>query len=130
MLLKIKKLIVLFLVFTGIVHVKAQVIPTPLDLSLENGIPLFISPVSVDTLWAGVTGINDFTWVNLKTYAKSTNGGITWTKDTIPDPVDRGIIDFFAINSSHAWAVMGDFNLINLSSLYATADGGINWTPQ
>lgn len=108
----------------------AQVTPTPLDMSAANGVPAFIYPVSLDTVWAAAIGVNDFTWVNLKTYAKSVDAGNHWTSDTIPDPLDRGITEFFALNSSTAWAAMGDFNGVNVQAVYTTTDGGTIWTTQ
>jgi hypothetical protein len=105
-----------------------QVTPMPLDLGSYNGTPLYINPVSADTIWAGISGVNDFTWVNIKTYAKSFNGGTSWTMDTVPDPLDRGILEFFALNASVAWAVTGDYyGAITALALFNTTDGGATW---
>jgi photosystem II stability/assembly factor-like uncharacterized protein len=123
-----RKQLLLILAFISLQQTIAQITPTPLNLSLDNGFPVYISPVSHDTVWAGIIGINSSAWINIKTYGRTTDAGFTWSKDTVTDSLDRGIVDFFALNGSVAWAVMGDFNGINPLALFTTADGGNTWT--
>jgi hypothetical protein len=123
-----KKQLLLFIAIIPLHQSVAQITPTPLNLNAHNGVPVYLYPVSHDTIWAGVTGVNDFTWVNLKTYARSVNSGTSWVSDTIPDAVDRGIYEFYALNGSVAWAAMGDFNGVNPNALFTTSDGGISWS--
>jgi photosystem II stability/assembly factor-like uncharacterized protein len=125
-----KTQLLLLLAFISLQHSSAQITPTPLNLGLYNGMPIYIYPVSHDTVWAGVIGINSSTWVNIKTYGITTDAGITWARDTVSDSLDRGITDFFALNSLVAWAAMGDFSGVNPSALFTTSDGGNTWTTQ
>jgi hypothetical protein len=88
--------------------------------------------------YPGTTGVNAL-------YASS-DGGFTWTRQTLPDPVAAGcpVLDESRGNSAvrfadslHGWAV-GDsycyqatnpFSQISHSSLaWTTSDGGVNWT--
>jgi photosystem II stability/assembly factor-like uncharacterized protein len=123
-----KKQLLLFIAIVSLHQSIAQITPTPLNLNAENGVPVYLCPVSQDTIWAGVTGVNDFTWVNIKTYARSVNSGSSWVSDTIPDSLDRGITEFYAFNGSVAWSVMGDFNGVNPLALFTTSDAGISWS--
>ena len=123
-----KKTLLLFFAAFCLQQTNAQVTPTPFDLSTQNGIPVYINAISHDTAWGGVVGMNSGTWVNLKTYGRTVDAGTTWNTDTIPDAIDRGIVDFFALDGNKAWAVMGDFNGVNPVALWKTINAGATWT--
>jgi photosystem II stability/assembly factor-like uncharacterized protein len=93
------------------------------------------APPEVDTLgtgWQkitvpGVPGLIDIFFINAQTgyicgedyIAKSTDGGLTWTKQVTPPGLGR-IINLYFINATNGWATGGKYVL-------KTTDGGITW---
>lgn len=93
-------------------------------------------PPKTDTLgsgWQKITmpdtlGFDDVFFVNdatgyicgFKYLAKSIDGGLSWSKYTIPDSLSGGFINIFFLDVNHGW-VVSDAHIIK------TDDGGKNW---
>ena len=96
--------------------------PTPVVTPLISGTTALLQAVSVvdaDTVW--VSGHNG-------TFARTTDGGATWTPGVVPDADTLQFRDVHAVNGSTAYLLAA--GLGNMSRIYKTTDGGANWDLQ
>lgn len=116
-----RSIIPLFLVMP--VLLQAQVTTTALDLSGTAFVARSISAPSPDVVFVGLGHPSNA--MSVRDYARTTDGGATWTLGSIPDAEDRGIMSMHALDANTAWA-----SLSNNSggALYRTTDGGATWS--
>jgi photosystem II stability/assembly factor-like uncharacterized protein len=103
-----------------------QTVPFSLDsVNVEQ-----ISAVNQDTVWAV---LRDYSSKNrqIRKYIKTTNGGTTWTENTL-NCATCGTMDLsniFAFSASKAYACLNPGNNTG-GVIMLTTDGGTTWTPQ
>ncbi|MDX2286800.1 MAG: YCF48-related protein [Bacteroidia bacterium] len=61
-------------------------------------------------------------------WLRSTDGGQTWTYDTLPVPGVPFLSSISAVDSSHAWVCGADFSTF-APFAFQTSDGGASWQP-
>ncbi|UCC71565.1 MAG: oxidoreductase [Gemmatimonadota bacterium] len=79
-----------------------------------------LSAASSEVVWAG--GRNG-------TFARTTDGGTTWTADTVPGAGALFFIDVHAVDASTAYLLGTDFEG-GEGRIYKTTDGGSSWAIQ
>lgn len=106
-----------------------QVTRCPLDLSSRNSVPGFFATASHDVMWVASQGFNG-SLANSKVYARTTDAGVTFTVDTIPDSQDRGGTGIFAWSADTAWVGLSDVFYTSGTAIWRTYDGGQTWAQQ
>lgn len=68
--------------------------------------------------------------VYLQEYTKTTDGGYTWTPDTIAGVLSHGIGNISAISNMKAWATLYNTTAAAGGKIMHTSDGGATWSHQ
>ena len=103
------------------------------NFSANYGVAI-ISPVDANTVWIAPydgTGANPPAYP--KVFAKTTNGGATWTATNITGLTAQAnvmISDLFAIDANTAWIVTAPTTGTAGNGIYKTTNGGTSWTQQ
>lgn len=77
----------------------------------------------------GMSAIGSVVWASGRggTYARSTDGGVTWTAGTVPGAEGMVLVDVAALDDRSACVLATNFDG-GLGRIYRTADGGATWT--
>ncbi len=106
--------------------------PSPDGLSEPvRGLMLSQQSSGTDALLQAVSPVNDdIVWVSghRATYARTSDGGSTWTASVMPDAEGLQFRDVAAFNERAAYLMSAGSG--ELSRIYRTDDGGRNWTLQ
>ena len=99
---------------------------SPVTLAPE----LFALTSNKNVMWVGAPELANGTTCN---YARTTNGGLSFTKSTVPETTNRGITGMAAIDSNTAWVTTTDPTgspAGNGGAIWKTINGGSTWTKQ
>lgn len=68
----------------------------------------------------------------VRVYARTTDGGTTWTGGAINIPANLSVSNITAIDGNTAWvaAYATQAGAISSQGIFKTTDGGVTWTPQ
>jgi hypothetical protein len=84
-----------------------------------------VHAVDSNTVWALATGSGSY-WGRI--YIRTTNGGRTWTSDTISiAPASYLLTGIYAFDADTAWATMWNSSE-NGGGIFRTTNGGVTWT--
>ncbi|GAB2969369.1 hypothetical protein GCM10027048_45350 [Hymenobacter coalescens] len=110
------------------------------QLSVGSAVPLGyitekIVAVNANTVWVlyrEIPAPTATTAPPARTYARTTDGGATWTGGTINIPADLNVANITAIDGNTAWlaAFATVSTAIPQQGIYKTTDGGVTWVPQ
>lgn len=93
----------------------------------SNAIAGPFSPVNEDVCWASWSTSWTSTNVFINGYLRTTDGGLTWLCDTIPE-LKNGIIFWIeAIDSDTAYIAVETWKGTGMQGLYKTTNGGVDW---
>ena len=99
----------------------------------DNLFGLLVSIVNENVAWtaaeAGDCSVAPWAFgLTQNDFARTTNGGQTWTSGTYPTSGVSITTDLFALDSNVAWLTVIDF--VEGNKLLKTTDGGQTWIPQ
>lgn len=99
------------------------------DSTLVSG----ISIVDQNIVWiSGIDDKIDYSGTGVfpgATFAKTSNGGLSWSPHIIPETVGMGAGGIAAINIDTAWIIMNNPDLGG-GAVYRTNNGGVDWIKQ
>lgn len=105
--------------------VQAQWVTQPIGFPDPVAAPYFIKAVDANTVWAtGYNLLDD----SSSDFARSTNGGVTWTTGTVTGVnANTGIVTAItAVDGNTAWVTVWGIT----SGILKTTDGGATWVRQ
>ncbi len=85
--------------------------------------------IGVSGEFRGMSATGSVVWASGRggKYARSTDGGVTWTAGTVPGAEDMVLVDVAALDDRSACVLATSFEG-GLGRIYRTADGGATWT--
>ena len=122
--------IALFLVACPNVTNAQYVTPCPLNMAGMNAYPAFLHVPKANVVWIAMQGFNGASLINSSSYAYSMDGGQTFITGSVPDMLNRGGSDVFALNVDTAWIALTDGYGVNGGAIWRTNNGGNLWIQQ
>lgn len=102
-------------------------------LARPLGAQWIIQPSGTATEFRGLHAVNDrVVWAAGRggVVARTTDGGATWTTDSIPGASNLFLITIRALDQRRAWALGTAFSGASVARIYRTDDGGRTWRLQ
>jgi photosystem II stability/assembly factor-like uncharacterized protein len=89
-----------------------------------------LSAPSSNVVWGSLRGLGQNP-TPTQMFIKTTNGGSSWTSDTVDNAANHDFGNIFAISADTAWAAMYATTTSSSSgAIFATFDGGATWNRQ